>query len=106
MSACCLVDGGQFWVNGTQTLHLHQSAYSMNGAGGQHTIIDPVNDLVIVRLGHRLGGEANLPSSYGVATADLLVFATSSRRWWVSFPFSSLRVHSVLQEKQVQRLER
>ena len=58
------VDGGQFWVNGTRTLHLPRTAYSMNGAGGQYTIIDPVNDLVVVRLGHRRGGAVNdLPLS-------------------------------------------
>jgi CubicO group peptidase (beta-lactamase class C family) len=48
--------GGQFWVNGTGTLHLPRTAFSMNGAGGQYVIIDPENDLVIVTFHHRLGG--------------------------------------------------
>lgn len=53
-------DGGQFWVNGTRTFHLPRTAYSMNGAGGQYTIIDPENNLVIVRLGHRRGGMSRI----------------------------------------------
>ena len=48
--------GGQFWVNGTGTLHLPRTAFSMNGAGGQYVIIDAENDLVIVTFHHRLGG--------------------------------------------------
>ena len=47
-------------MNGTRTFHLPRTAYSMNGAGGQYTIIDSENDLVIVRLGHRRGGKSRI----------------------------------------------
>ncbi|MCH7750221.1 MAG: serine hydrolase [Acidobacteria bacterium] len=48
--------GGLFWVNGNQRwTALPRSAYYMSGAGGQHVIIVPTHDLVVVRMGHRRG---------------------------------------------------
>jgi len=48
--------GGLFWVNGTGRWNLPMSAYFMSGIGGQRVIVDPEHDLVIVRMGHRRGG--------------------------------------------------
>ncbi|MDA2930914.1 hypothetical protein MYX84_13385 [Acidobacteria bacterium AH-259-O06] len=51
--------GGLFWVNRDgRWRHLPGSAYYMSGAGGQHVIIVPTHDLVVVRLGHRRGQRA------------------------------------------------
>lgn len=51
--------GGLFWVNGDgRWTHLPRTAYYMSGAGGQHVIIVPTHDLVVVRLGHRRGQRA------------------------------------------------
>ena len=48
--------GGLFWLNRDgRWRHLPRSAYYMSGAGGQHAIIIPTHDLVVVRLGHRRG---------------------------------------------------
>ena len=54
----------------------------MNGAGGQYTIIDSVNELVVVRLGHRRGGAANdlLLSSRLRLGIVVWLFAKSLRR--------------------------
>jgi CubicO group peptidase (beta-lactamase class C family) len=44
-------------------LPVPDDAYSMDGAGGQYTIIIPTHDLVVARLGHYKGeaaGEAAL----------------------------------------------
>jgi CubicO group peptidase (beta-lactamase class C family) len=50
--------GGHFWVNGTRTFEaLPPTAFSMNGAGGQWVIVDREHQLVIVRMGHRKGGQ-------------------------------------------------
>lgn len=54
--------GGFFWQNGDGGDPIPRESYSMQGAGGQSTIIVPDRDLVIVRLGKyrgaREGGEA------------------------------------------------
>ncbi len=51
------VYGGLFWLNtGKQWNSLPSSTYYMGGGGGQRVIIDPENNLVIVRLGHSRGG--------------------------------------------------
>jgi CubicO group peptidase (beta-lactamase class C family) len=50
------VYGGLFWVNGTGRWNIPRNAFFASGAGGQHTFIVPSHDLVVVRMGHRLGG--------------------------------------------------
>jgi CubicO group peptidase (beta-lactamase class C family) len=47
--------GGLFWVNGDGRWKVPKDAYYMSGAGGQHVIIIPSHDLVVVRMGHRRG---------------------------------------------------
>ena len=49
------VYGGFFWINGDGFFPIPENAYYMTGAGGQHTIIIPSHDLVVVRLGHFRG---------------------------------------------------
>jgi CubicO group peptidase (beta-lactamase class C family) len=51
------VYGGFFWINGTDAFPIPREAYSMQGAGGQYTIIIPSHGLVVVRLGHYKGAE-------------------------------------------------
>ncbi len=51
-----------FWLNRTGGLALPPDAYSMAGAGNQRTIIVPSLDLVVVRLGHQLGGFPSNPA--------------------------------------------
>lgn len=53
-----LVYGGLFWVNGTGRWNLPRETFYMAGAGGQWTFIVPSHDLVIVRMGHRIGARA------------------------------------------------
>jgi len=48
--------GGQFWVNTQGEDGLPTDAFSAQGVDGQRTFIVPSNDLVIVRMGHRMGG--------------------------------------------------
>jgi len=58
--------GGFFWINGDGTYPIPKESYFMDGAGGQHTMIIPSHDLVVVRLGHYKGyeaGEASLKKS-------------------------------------------
>jgi CubicO group peptidase (beta-lactamase class C family) len=52
------VYGGLFWVNGSGRWNVPETAYYMSGAGGQHVIIVPTHDLVVVRMGHTRGGRA------------------------------------------------
>ena len=52
------VYGGLFWINGSGRWNLPREAFYMAGAGGQWTIIVPSHDLVIVRMGHRIGAKA------------------------------------------------
>ena len=47
--------GGFFWLNGTGTYAVPNTAYYMLGAGGQFVIVVPSHDLVVVRLGHYKG---------------------------------------------------
>ena len=47
--------GGLFWINGNSRWDIPKSAYYMSGAGGQHVIIIPTHDLIVVRLGHQRG---------------------------------------------------
>ena len=69
--------GGFFWINGDSVFPVPRSAYYMAGAGGQHTIIIPSHELVVVRLGH-YGGEAVGMQSLKHALA-LLMRAVSGR---------------------------
>jgi CubicO group peptidase (beta-lactamase class C family) len=58
--------GGFFWINGDGNYPIPKESYFMDGAGGQHTMIIPSHDLVVVRLGHYKGyeaGEASLKKS-------------------------------------------
>ena len=50
--------GGYFWINGDGGYPVPKEAYSMEGAGGQTTLIIPSHDLVVVRLGHFKGAAA------------------------------------------------
>ncbi len=50
------VYGGLFWLNRTGSFNLPADAYWAAGAGSQFTIVVPSLDLVIVRMGHLLGG--------------------------------------------------
>jgi CubicO group peptidase (beta-lactamase class C family) len=52
------VYGAFFWINGDGGFPIPKEAYSMQGAGGQYTIMIPSHDLVVVRLGHYKGAEA------------------------------------------------
>ena len=64
------VYGGQFWLNtGGQWESLPGSAYYMGGGGGQRVIIDPENDMVIVRLGHSRGQNLADPALNAAITA-------------------------------------
>ncbi|MEM1396807.1 MAG: serine hydrolase [Pseudomonadota bacterium] len=44
--------GGQFWLNTRKRFALPDDAYAMSGDGGQHVIIVPSLNAVIVRFGH------------------------------------------------------
>ncbi len=50
--------GAFFWVNGTGSAPIPESAYSMRGAGGQSTTIIPTHGLVVVRIGKYTGARA------------------------------------------------
>ena len=47
--------GGFFWLDGVGWGMSAPGIYSMLGAGGQGTAIDPMRDMVVVRLGHYAG---------------------------------------------------
>ena len=49
--------GSHFWVNADRFFPVPESAFAMLGAGGQHAIIIPTHDLVVVRLGKYTGAE-------------------------------------------------
>jgi CubicO group peptidase (beta-lactamase class C family) len=50
--------GAFFWVNGTGSQPIPESAYRMSGAGGQSTTIIPTHGLVVVRIGKYTGARA------------------------------------------------
>ena len=65
--------GAFFWVNGSGSRPLPESAYSMRGAGGQSATIVPTHDLVVVRLGKYTGAR---PGSRALdAALELLIEA-------------------------------
>ncbi|MCU0229979.1 MAG: beta-lactamase family protein [Acidobacteria bacterium] len=49
------VYGGFFWINGLGLFPIPRDAYFMAGSGGQHVMIIPSHDLVVVRIGHSRG---------------------------------------------------
>nr|MCU0254325.1 serine hydrolase [Acidobacteriota bacterium] len=49
------VYGGLFWINGLGLFPIPRDAYFMAGSGGQHVMIIPSHDLVVVRIGHSRG---------------------------------------------------
>ncbi len=53
------VYGAFFWINGTERFPIPKEAFFMSGAGGQHTIIIPSHDLVVVKLSHYKGARAS-----------------------------------------------
>jgi CubicO group peptidase (beta-lactamase class C family) len=64
--------GGFFWINGEGQLPIPTSAYYMEGAGGQFTLIIPSHDLVVVRLGYYRGestGTQSLKNALSVLMA-------------------------------------
>jgi CubicO group peptidase (beta-lactamase class C family) len=63
--------GAFFWINGDDAYPLPRDVYAMHGAGGQHTVIVPSHDLVVVRLGH-YAGQAEGERSLGAALALLI----------------------------------
>ena len=70
--------GGFFWINGTRQMPIPEDAYSMQGAGGQFTIIIPSHDLVVVRLG-RYAGERPGRDALNRALAQLMEAVPASR---------------------------
>lgn len=54
--------GGFFWLNTDAGYPVPTDAYSMEGAGGQTTLIVPSHELVVVRLGHYRGQAAGSPN--------------------------------------------
>ena len=52
----------------------------MNGAGGQYAIIDPLNDVVVVRLGHRRGGKGSVGLSPFVDARPVFAAMFQKRR--------------------------
>ena len=54
--------GAMFWINGDGGYPVPTDAYSMEGAGGQTTLIIPSHDLVVVRLGHFRGASVGIQS--------------------------------------------
>ncbi len=50
--------GGLFWVNTDGRWDVPRNAFYMSGAGGQHVIIVPSHQLVVVRMGHSRGQTA------------------------------------------------
>ncbi len=71
------VYGGLFWVNGDGGWPIPKSAYLMNGAGGQRTIIVPTHDLVVVRMGHHRGDRAGM-NALKAALAELMLATPES----------------------------
>ena len=65
------VYGGLFWVNTDGRWDAPESAYYMNGAGGQRVIIVPSHDLVVARQGHRRGAAVGM-GALNVALGQLI----------------------------------
>ena len=62
--------GGFFWLNGGEAYPVPKEVFSMQGAGGQITMIIPSHDLVVVRLGHFKGAT---PGNEGLKKALALL---------------------------------
>jgi len=65
------VYGALFWVNGDGAWNLPKTAYFAAGAGGQRMFVDPVHDLVVVRMGHFRGDRAGM-RTLNAALAELM----------------------------------
>jgi CubicO group peptidase (beta-lactamase class C family) len=50
--------GGMWWLNRLKSFPVPEDAFSMQGVGGQTTLVIPTHDLVVVRLGHYKGANA------------------------------------------------
>ena len=47
--------GGMWWLNRNHEFPVPEDAFSMQGVGGQTTLVIPTHDLVVVRMGHFKG---------------------------------------------------
>jgi len=72
------VYGGFFWINGDGQYPVPRNSYFMSGAGGQKTMIIPLHDLVVVRLGHFKGASEG-DTSFKKALALLMEAVPSNK---------------------------
>ena len=73
--------GAFFWINGTGSFPIPPQSYSMQGAGGQYTIVIPSHELVVVRLGHYKGsrpGRESLSNALALLMEAVPEIASSS----------------------------
>ena len=73
--------GGMFWLNRAKDFPVPEDAFYMAGVGGQHTIIIPTHDLVVVRLGH-YGGVEEGTGALNRALALLMAAIPQVRPAW------------------------
>lgn len=73
--------GGMWWLNRNHEHPVPEDAFSMEGVGGQYTIVIPTHDLVVVRMGHakgRIAGDLALAN----ALTLLMKAVPASRPAW------------------------
>ena len=73
--------GGMWWLNRNHELPVPADAFSMEGVGGQYTIVIPTHDLVVVRMGHFKGDPA-VDASLAKALALLMKAVPQARPAW------------------------